>query len=117
MLKKWRRIISEAGKPKHEFNLETNNSTCENCKHWEEYPKEPYGFRGRCHRFPPFSSHDEISRRVTEYGYFGYQPITNHNDWCGEFRNKNYKNWLWNTLNALGLGIFFYVALRLFLNV
>lgn len=52
--------------------------TCNNCCFWDGYKG------GVCHRFPP-SQHLKVHSWGPVYEWRFVQPMTRHDDWCGEW--------------------------------
>ncbi len=67
--------------------LEGPDTYCRNCLFWDQVEPPTWTstcsvtWTGWCHRFPPIYRNNEVT---SEEDY--WQPITRHNDWCGEFQ-------------------------------
>lgn len=61
------------------------NENCENCIYWKRWYDET--FSGNCRRYPPklFYYSDSV-------GFTSESVATNANDWCGEWKFKEYSN-------------------------
>ena len=57
--------------------------TCEGCRFWDAGPIKG-SLTGKCRRHPPVFWRDNPGVEDE----FGYWPITDCEDWCGEFQPK-----------------------------